>query len=106
MSILFEDDGRLSVLLVEELGRHGTAMRRNWSDNDADPVTVELGCLCGFVRGTVTAQEMSADLSGWLRKHYEHVAEEILLVLRVEEAGRVEDDEIAAWEEIQRGAPE
>lgn len=75
------DRERVREAIVTELGRHGDMMRRNWSDNDADPVTVELGCRCGFVRGTVTAKEMAADLNGWLRKHREHVADAVLAVL-------------------------
>ena len=67
-------DEQLVAELAEALGEHGDTMSRTWSDNDAEPVTVVLGCRCGFVRGTVTARELSADLPGYIRAHREHAA--------------------------------
>lgn len=81
--------------VADELARHADTMR--WSDNDADPVTVELGCRCGFERGTVTAKELAADLDGRMRAYRLHVADAVIAVLNGPQSppsdrGRAEGD--------------
>lgn len=50
----------------------------SWSGNDAEPVTVTLGCRCGHERAAVTAAELAADHAGYLRQHRLHVADALL----------------------------